>query len=91
MIKKIMIAVLSVTLFSLSACETNGPRYRDVRSYSEGLAPVKMNNGKWGYVDSRQRLVIPAIYEDAKEFMDGKAAVKQRGKWGFINKQGRWL
>lgn len=91
MIKRIMVVVLTVTFFSLSGCATNGPRYQDVRSYSEGLAPVKLNNGKWGYVDSKQRLVIPAKYEEAKEFADGKAAVKLHGRWGFINKRGEWL
>lgn len=29
--------------------------------------------------------------EDAREFQAGKAAVRQNGKWGFINRKGEWL
>ena len=29
-------------------------------------------------------------FEEAKPFQTGRAAVKQNGKWGFVNKRGDW-
>ncbi len=84
-------ALLALSLLTLSACEAPGPKYRNVRAYSEGLAPVQSSNGRWGFIDERQQWVIQPRFEDAQEFRGGRAAVRQNGKWGFINKKGEWL
>lgn len=91
MLRKFAVAVLSISFLSLSGCGSSGPRYQNVRSYSEGLAAVQQNNGRWGFINEHQNWVIPAKFEDAKEFQNGRAAVKLNGKWGFINKRGEWL
>lgn len=84
-------SLLALSILNLTACESAGPRYRNVRSYSEGLAPVQVANCSWGYVDTRQHRIIQPRFEGAKEFLSGRAAVRQKGKWGFINKRGEWL
>ncbi|WP_426166328.1 WG repeat-containing protein [Polaromonas sp. DSP2-3-2b2] len=89
--KPVAIAVLTVALFGLTACGSTGPKYRNVRSFSEGLAPVQAQTGRWGFINERQEWVIAPRFEDAKEFQGGKAAVRQNSKWGFINKRGEWL
>ncbi len=61
---------------------TNG--YESAGAFVNGLAPVKNNNGKVGFIDKRGHWVIPAQFEKAKPFSDGIAAVKIKGKWGFI-------
>ena len=43
--------------------------------------------GKWGYLDSQRRPVIPATFVDAGEFRSGIAAVRERG-WGAIDTSG---
>ena len=91
MFRKLIVVVLSVALLAFGGCQTTGPRYQNVRSFSEGLAPVQTNNGKWGFVNEKQQWVIQPRFEDAKEFQNGKAAAKLNGKWGFINKRGEWL
>jgi len=83
--------VFAVSLAAVSGCQSTGPKYQNVRSFSEGLAPVQISSGKWGFVNEKQEWVIPAKFEDAKEFSNGKAAAKMNGKWGFINKRGEWL
>lgn len=88
--KRMCLVALGLTFASLVGC-ASGPRYKNVRSFSEGLAPVQANNGKWGYINDKNIFIIPPRYEDAKEFKDGKAAVKINGRWGFINKKGAWL
>lgn len=91
MLKTIIAALLSLSIFTLTACESAGPRYRNVRSFSEGVAPVQAQSGKWGFINEKQGWVIEPRFEDAKEFQGDKAAVRQSGKWGFINKRGEWL
>lgn len=91
MLKKLVVATLAVSLFGLSACSSpKGPRYQNVRSFSEGLAPVQASNGRWGFINMNNQWVIQPKFEDAQEFKDGRAAVKMNSKWGFINKQGNW-
>lgn len=87
----IFFAALTLFGMGLTGCESAGPRYKDVRPYSEGLAPVKANNDRWGYINENHQWVIPPRFDEAREFKDGKAAVRMNRRWGFINKQGEWL
>lgn len=90
--KYVMLLVAPMLLcIGLTGCESAGPRYKDVRSYSEGLAPVKANNDRWGYINENQQWVISPRFDEAREFKDGKAAVRMNKRWGFINKKGDWL
>lgn len=91
MLKTIFTALLSFSLLSLTACGSSGPSYRNVRSFSEGLAAVQTQGGRWGFINERQQWVIQPRFDDAREFQGNKAAVQQNGKWGFINKRGEWL
>ena len=50
------------------------PQYEDADRFSEHLAPVKMD-GKWGYIDEENNLVIPCQYDMACLFSEGYAVV----------------
>jgi hypothetical protein len=63
------------------------PQFDYVKPFSEGLAPVKIEN-KWGYVDINGKINLPAIYEESFIFSNGLASVKMKGKFGIINKEG---
>lgn len=91
MLKTLAIATMTASLLALGACGSPGPKYRNVGTYSEGLAPVQVSTGQWGFINERQEWVIQPRFEDAKAFQAGRAAAKQNGKWGFINKRGQWL
>ncbi|TAE17736.1 MAG: WG repeat-containing protein [Bacteroidetes bacterium] len=45
--------------------------------------------GKWGFINEKRKMVVPAVYEDAKLFekIGGKslAIVRKNGKWGVID------
>ena len=57
--------------------------------FSEGLAPVQIK-AKWGFVDAKGELAIPAQYRGAMFFSDGMAPIiDERRKWGFIDKTGK--
>jgi hypothetical protein len=51
------------------------------------VAAVK-KDGRWGYVDTLGKMVIPFNLEAAGNFFEGLAAVKYGGHWGYINKKG---
>lgn len=51
----------------------------DVGTYSEGYAAALATNGLYGYVNEDQVWVVPAMYDDAQDVVDGKAAVSVQG------------
>lgn len=64
----------------------------------ERLGPLPII--KWGFVDKKGQMVIPAKFEDVgqagfhyfweKQFSEGLCAVKSQGKWGYIDHSGEW-
>lgn len=59
-------------------------------SFHEGLALVKGENGKYGFIDKSLNLVIPHKWENAFDFSEGLApAENQDQKWGYIDKKGK--
>lgn len=64
---------------------------------SSPLLPAKFS-GRWGFVDRRislenpvESLAIFPQYEDAKPFSNDLAAVRQNGKWGYIDDSGKFV
>jgi serine/threonine protein kinase len=51
------------------------------------LAWVKLN-GKYGYIDTTGKEVIPLKYDYAQDFEKELAIVELNGKWGYIDKTG---
>lgn len=77
----ILILTLTVVLvpFSTYAGEFSynqfiAPKYDNARTFSEGLAAVK-KDGKWGYVDKDDKVVIDFKYDIAYSFSENKAIV----------------
>lgn len=56
--------------------------------YQEGLFNLS-KDGKWGYMDDKQNVVIPFQYEWASPFKNGKAKVTLNGEEFFIDKTGK--
>lgn len=54
----------------------------------EGYYEQTISEGKWGYIDERQNLVIPVVYDRARDFSGGIALVELDKKEFFINKKG---
>lgn len=62
--------------------------------YSDGLAMVTAD-GKYGFIDTNGKAVVPPKYDYARSFSEGLAAVRLgdwiNGKWGFIDVTGKEL
>lgn len=74
------------------------PQYEAARQFGEDLAAVK-KNGKWGYIDTDNKIVIPFQYELAYDFSEGYAIVSPSSRQaeygkvyelGFIDKAGKY-
>ena len=61
-----------------------------VGTFNEGMAAVKLN-GKFGFVDTTGKEVIPCKYDLVRFFSDGLAPVSFNGKWGIVDKKGNLL
>lgn len=62
--------------------------YSNVEKFSEGMAAVQID-GKYGYINEKGEMVIPAIYEYANVFKMGEANVKKGSKYFYIDKTGQ--
>ncbi|GAA3944062.1 hypothetical protein GO495_22660 [Chitinophaga oryziterrae] len=62
--------------------------FAKARPFSDGLAAVQNDDGNWGFIDLKGKLVIPYTYSrEPSRFMSGLAAVKNKdGLKGYINK-----
>lgn len=53
-----------------------------------GLPFLVQVNQKYGFMDANCRMVVPAQYNEAFDFTEGRAAVKIGEKWGYIDQTG---
>ncbi|MCW3159695.1 WG repeat-containing protein [Chryseobacterium oryctis] len=57
-------------------------------SFSEGLCRVQDTNGKYGFIDTNGKLVIPCKFDEVGEFSNGMARIEKDSKTGYIDKKG---
>lgn len=55
--------------------------------FREGLVPMK-KNGKFGYINEENDIVIPFNYDWAGPFSEGFAVVEKYGKYGYVDRYG---
>jgi hypothetical protein len=46
---------------------------------------------KYGFIDETGKIVIPLIYDNAEDFINGKSVIKLNNKWGVINSKGKYI
>lgn len=75
-------------------------KYDDIGFWGSNLIPVNVGakeinylktGGKWGYCNSKGKLVIPIQFDKAETFREGIAAIKLNRKWGFIDTNGKTI
>lgn len=71
------------------------PKYSDIGYFSDNLAVYmgknKRNRSVYGFLDEKLKVSIKAKFSDVFSFADGLAGVKYHGKWGFIDKSGKFI
>lgn len=84
--KKFLITIIVLLPHMINAQEKLIP----IAGFKEGLALAKaFPDRKYGFIDKAGELVIPCKWNDAYEYCEGLAAVRDsNNKWGFIDKAG---
>ena len=70
---------------------TSGELHQDGLEENHKLIPFEDENGKMGYVNADNQIVIPAIWKYACDFCEDLAGVEsaENGKCGFIDQTGK--
>ena len=61
----------------------------DPPTFYEGMAAVKNEDEKWGFIDTSFQIAVPCEWESVYSFSNGYAAVEKDGKWGYVDKTGQ--
>ncbi len=64
--------------------------YTNVNAFNNWLCSVEIN-GKYGYIDTTGKEVIPAVYDNAGNFDDNITWVQLNNKEGLIDRTGRMI
>ncbi|HIC00252.1 TPA: WG repeat-containing protein, partial [Candidatus Poribacteria bacterium] len=64
------------------------PQFKGIGSFSEGLAPIRME-GKWGFIDQTSQTMITPQFEGVGRFLGDMARIRVKGRWGYIDKSGQ--
>ena len=69
--------------------------FKEAFEFSEGLAPVQTQEGKFGFIDTNGNFAIRPQYAFAESFLNGLAKVRTvKNGWiyeGFIDHQGIYV
>jgi hypothetical protein len=85
-----------ITIWAIQSCneELNSPdKNLENLNNEEALyfKDYESPEEKWGYLDTTGQMAIDPIFDHAREFSEGLAAVNFNGKWGYINSKGEWI
>ena len=64
------------------------PQFSFIAAFSEGLAKVRGDDGKYGFINRNGAIVIEPIYDYAGQFKNGLTVASKAGKWGYIDTTG---
>lgn len=73
-----VILIIAILIFSFS-------------SFAQELFVSENDEGKWGFVNDKEEVVIPYIYDKADCYYMGYAAVVLKGKMGLIDLKGTMI
>ncbi|MEJ0034420.1 MAG: WG repeat-containing protein [Bacteroidota bacterium] len=60
-------------------------------AFAQDILIAVKKDSKWGYINLSETFVIPAKYDEAWPFRDGKAAVVEGTTYGLIDPKGEWI
>lgn len=64
------------------------PIYLQAKQFAEGVAPVKIQENVWGIINTKGEVIATwKNVDEINEFSEGLAVVRQRAKYGYIDKR----
>jgi hypothetical protein len=86
----VMASLAGLTATAVSNTCPGNAAHRDTGSGDgggSGLHPQRIQ-GKFGYADAAGRIIIPARFDGADAFSEGRAVVLDSGRFGYIDSRG---
>lgn len=79
-------------ILNITGKEIAKPNCTRICHFSEGLAPIQVNE-YWGFIDNKGKVLIEPQYKNVLGFKDGLAPVQvgDTKKWGFIDKSNQFV
>lgn len=71
-------------LIDTSGNQVGDGEWTDVDCFNSDQPAAVSNGDRWGFIDTTGKLVIDYIYDRARSFSNGFAAVAIQDKWGYI-------
>ncbi|MEZ4829984.1 MAG: WG repeat-containing protein [Bacteroidia bacterium] len=68
-----------------------GSKVGEQIAYADQIRVDNNIGGKWGFVNRKGEFVLNPVYEDAKGFSEGIAAIKMGGLWGYMDSSGSMI
>lgn len=65
------------------------PRFEQARSFSDGLAAVRVG-GRWGFIDHSGRTVVEPRFQSVQDFSQDRAVASLDGQRGYIDGTGQF-
>ena len=85
--KKIFVLPAILMLGISGIAQKWAKEYVHVNELACGLSLVE-KDGKHGYVNKDGKVIIPLIYNEGMNFVEGRAGIMIDNKWGFIDSTG---
>lgn len=95
----ILLLLLTTLVLLLTGCSGSGLSEKDVRTAkdidhfsAEGIARIKLESGKYGYINCQGKTVAMPQWDRASDFQNGVAVVGNDGKpasYGAIDATGK--
>lgn len=79
------------TEFQIAGFESGGIAIDPLSDFDEKLIAFRSNESKYGFINLKGEVVIPAEYDIIGNFNDGLAKVKKDGKYGYINAKNEFV
>jgi hypothetical protein len=57
-------------------------------AFMDGLSRVRVNNAKYGYINTKGEMIINPVFDEADSFHDGYARIVYQDRDGIINTEG---
>ena len=92
MSKVLVLSTIIMCVFSYNvSAQMLNVYYKSDKAYVDarinGLSPAR-KDGKFGFVNTKGKYIIPAVFDEVEEFQNDLSVVKYANKWGLIDLRG---
>ena len=86
-----MVRAFLIMLLASAFCGITAPEESpEARLFKGGAAPMKGENGKWGFRSADGGWLVEPKFTEVRNYAEELAAVREGGSWGYLGTDGTW-